>query len=122
MSGLCAALEECQSEALLFVPCDAPLFTLEAGQYLCSLLTEEYDGVVAVSSEGGEHPLCAVYRKSAAAAFRSTLESGENRVYKAFSRLNLRFARLEDAGIGDEVLMNVNSPEDYEELKRLRAK
>jgi molybdopterin-guanine dinucleotide biosynthesis protein A/nucleoside-triphosphatase THEP1 len=108
LSGLLAGLEGCRAQAVLFVPCDTPFFTARDGKKLCAALTSEFDGVVAVSPSGRQYPLCAVYRKSAAEVFRRALEAGQNRVMQALAKLHIRFVELPD-----EILLNINSPEDY---------
>lgn len=113
LGGLCAGLAACASDAALFVPCDTPLFTSSAGKRLCAALTDEYDGVIAVSEGGRCYPLCAVYRKSALAAFRSTLENGQKKVIDAFSQLRIRQVVLPD-----EVFTNINDPDDYAKLRQ----
>lgn len=111
LSGLCAGLESCAADAALFVPCDTPFFTAEAGQKLCTALSDEYDGVMAISSSGRSFPLCAVYKKCAAAVFRRTLESGQKRVIEATAQLRIRQVELPD-----DVLTNVNYSMDYQAL------
>lgn len=113
LSGLCAGLEGCVSDAALFVPCDTPFFTAAAGRALCAALEDDYDGVIAVSSSGISFPLCAVYRKSAAALFRRALENGHRRVLDALSQLRIKQLELPDA-----VLKNINTPADYEAVLR----
>lgn len=113
ISGLLSALNGCKSDALLFVPCDVPLFTKELADYLCSLLEEGYDAVIAVSKDGQEHPLCAVYRKSTVPFFRAALDRGDRRIFSALDGMRLRKARIWEAGFPDRLLLNINSPEEY---------
>ena len=121
ISGVLTSLECCLSDALLFVPCDVPLFTKELGDYLCSMLTEGYDGVIAVSQNGQAHPLCAVYRKSAAPAFRAAIERGDNRIFSALENLRLLRVNICEAGFSDRLLTNVNTPDEYAGLLREKA-
>ena len=112
MAGIHASLLACSSDALLFVPCDVPLFSGELGEHLCSLLSDEYDAVIATSFEGIDHPLCAVYRKSAASAFQAALENGGS-ISDVLKNLRVLKAPIWEADFPDRLLVSVSTPEEY---------
>lgn len=116
MLGILTCLERCSSDALLFVSCDMPLFAAELGEYLCSLLSDEYDAVTAVSYDGQEHPLCAVYRKSAIPAFKAAAEKDEDGIFSALSNMRVLKAPIARGGFSDRLLTKINLPEDYARL------
>ena len=118
MGGLHAALRACESDALLAVSCDMPLFRGDAAAWLCGWLTGEYDAVAAVSRDGRVHPLCAVYRKSTARVFETCLLTGDCRLRSALEKLRVCRVSLADGGFSDAVMTNVNTSEEYARLLR----
>lgn len=113
LGGLQAALSVCRSDALLCISCDMPLFQYSLAQFLCSSLTEGYDAVVAKEENGRVHPLCAVYRKSAAEMFEKQILSGNNRMMHALEQMRVRYVTI-DFARGSGQLLNVNTPEEYQ--------
>lgn len=112
LGGLVAVLEACESESVHVVTCDQPLYRRELGEWLCSLLEEPWDAVVPETADG-IHPMCAVYRKRCLPVFRTQLENGDYRMFRALKMLNVRYA---DAAGREEMLSNINTPEEYEAL------
>lgn len=113
MAGLQAALSACESDALLTLSCDLPLFEKRFGRWLCSLLDENTDAVIPITSDGRSHPLCAVYRKSCAAVFENFLREGRYKLTAALQELNVHYAQ---AGDFEPMLRNINTMSDYEAL------
>jgi molybdopterin-guanine dinucleotide biosynthesis protein A len=66
------------------------------------------------------HPLCAGYRRTAAAVIKARLDHGDLRVSEALTELRLRelpqhaIERLDPDG---QLLMNLNTPDDYERAR-----
>jgi molybdopterin-guanine dinucleotide biosynthesis protein A len=75
----------------------------------------------------GLHPLCAIYRRAVASRLKTRIDRGMLRVREALEELRvteLDPAELARLGVDDTMLMNVNSPADYQracELARHRA-
>ena len=109
MGGLHAALTACNSDVLLAVSCDLPLFTKALGESLCAGLAEGYDAVVPKTDDGRIHPLCAVYRKSCAAVFEKFLAGGNYRMTDALKAMNVKYIN----GLDDRQLQNINTREEY---------
>lgn len=118
LGGLHAALCSCKSEALFCIPCDVPLFKLSLAEYVCSMAMENVDAVVPVSKDGHMHPLCAVYKKTAAAVFERQLMLKKCKIIDAYEFMNVRYIPLE-TDCAEKYLFNVNTPEDYALLRNL---
>ena len=118
LGGLHAALCSCKSDALFCIPCDVPLFKLSLAEYVCSMAKEDVDAVVPVSKDGHMHPLCAVYKKTAAPVFEKQLILKKYKIIDAYEFMNVRYIPLETNFV-ERYLFNVNTPEDYEQLRDL---
>ncbi len=123
LGGLYTGLLHTRTEFNLFLGCDLPF--MEAGflRYLCRrALERQADVTVPESRDHGFEPLCAVYRRRALGAVRRSLESGENKVTRAFSRLRcemIPWQAVSRVGFSPRIFVNMNTPQDYEEAKRL---
>lgn len=116
ISGLYSALTACRSDWLLAVSCDIPLFSHKIADYLISSLREGDDAAVPVTGDGRLHPLCAVYSRRTADLLREQIMLGDYRMLHALGRMNVRRCPLMDSGLPDELLQNINTPEQYEHL------
>jgi molybdopterin-guanine dinucleotide biosynthesis protein A len=119
LGGLYTALLVAPVSPVLVLSNDLP-FVSEA--FLRHLLLSS-DGVDAVvpRSETGLHPLCAVYARRVAAVVKRRLDRGDMRVTDALDDMNVRevgsadLARFDRDGV---LLMNVNTPDDYDRACR----
>ena len=90
---------------------------------LLSLLAnvgEEMDAVVP-RTDGQWHPLCAGYRRTAATIFKARLDRGTLRLSEAVQDLRVLEVRAESIASLDPdgiLLMNLNTPDDYERAQR----
>ncbi len=117
LQGLAQALARCRSDALLALAVDMPLFRKGVAGYLAAFLRGDADAVVAKDREGRRHPLCAVYRKSAAPVLLGRLAAGERRLRDALALLNTVDAPLEHSAYPPAVLANANTPADLDLLR-----
>ena len=117
IGGLHAALSLCESDALFCVSCDMPLIQSPLAKSLCDSMDEACDAVVAKAEDGRIHPLCAVYRKEAAAVFEEQILSGNNRIMSALDKMRVKYITI-DFERGAQQLFNVNTPEEYLEIKK----
>jgi len=115
IGGLHAALSVCESDALFAVACDMPLLKKSLHKYLCAKI-EDFDAVVAVSSDGNTHPLCAVYKKSMASVLEKQILNGNYSVKEALTKMHVCFVPIFKAGISDSAMININTPGEYAAL------
>lgn len=118
IGGLHAALTACNSDALFCVTCDVPLVQCSLVTFLQNQLDETCDAVVPMAEDGRHHPLCAIYRKTTASAFKKQIEEGNNRIMNALEHMRVKFVRVEDVELACQ-LFNVNTQEDYLKLQKL---
>jgi molybdopterin-guanine dinucleotide biosynthesis protein A len=113
MGGVHSALLACRSDWLLVVSCDVPLFERRLADYLISMISDEYDIVLPVTRDGRIHPLCGVYSKRAVDILADLMALGNYRMRDAIHRARFLPVRLEGTSYPDEMLANVNTPEEY---------
>ncbi|HEX4347267.1 MAG TPA: molybdenum cofactor guanylyltransferase [Vicinamibacterales bacterium] len=120
IAGLGAALAEARHRELILVACDMPF--LDAG-FLAYLVSRaaQVDAVVP-RTERGYHPLCAVYTREAAPFLARALDADRLRMNDLMNEMAVRDVRGEEIdafGPRGELLANVNSPSEFEELEAL---
>ena len=118
LGGIAAGLAACQSEFLLAVACDMPLFQEGLARYLEAFLCDGYDAFLTVDRTGRVHPLCAIYRKTALPVLENQLRAGQYRLMAALERLRVKYVPLEHSAYPDRLLTNVNTWEEYQDLLR----
>ena len=122
MGGIHSALSTCNSDALLVVSCDLPLFNSELGQYLCTQLNDNTDAVIPVTSDGRIHPLCAVYRKTTAQVFEKYLMVGNYKILNAYKDMRVKYVPMDRTPCNEKWLKNINTPEQYDALCRQKER
>lgn len=121
ISGLHAALSSCKSDALFCTPCDVPLFKFSLAEYVCAIAKEnaDADAVVPISKDGHMHPLCAVYKKDAAAVFEKQIKRKKYKIIDAYEYMKVCYIPLDNEESTEKYLFNVNTPSEYAKLKSL---
>lgn len=119
LGGLHAGLCSCTSDALFCITCDVPLFKVSLAEYLCSKSEDDFDAVVPVSKDGHMHPLCAVYKKTAAEIFEKQILSKKFKIIDAYAFMKVCYVPLEEIDNADTYLFNVNTPEEFAQLNTL---
>jgi molybdopterin-guanine dinucleotide biosynthesis protein A len=116
LGGLYTALMEAPTEQVVVLACDMPFVTASFLSHLAGLGNDpRYDAVVP-RDDAGRHPLCASYRRQAAAAMRARIDAGRLRVLDALGDLVVRDIgpdELHDFDADGRLLLNVNTPEDF---------
>jgi len=123
LAALYTGLRWTRTEFNLFVACDLPFLNLRFLRYLCGrALSRGADVTVPESRQHGFHPLCAVYRRRALWAVRSSLATGHNKVTRFFRRVHCEIVserELRRAGFGLQIFANMNTFADYENAVRI---
>jgi molybdenum cofactor guanylyltransferase len=121
LGGIQSALYVSRSDRNLILSVDMPLMTPE---FLLWLVERSVDGaaMVTVPRAGGRpQPLCAVYRRELLPDIEKAIVSGEYKVDRMFAHLPVRYlpdSEICAAGFDEDIFANVNTPEDFELLKR----
>lgn len=116
LEGLAAALAACESDALLVVPCDVPLFPAGLAQALVEA-AQDQESLICRDRAGRLHPLCGVYAKSCLSVSDRLLAQGHFRALCLHEMVRGGVLSLENTPFPDRVLTNVNTRADLEALK-----
>lgn len=119
LAGLHAALIQTQRPLILVVACDLP----GVPEFLLRRLIEcsaGYDAIIPCTSNGRLHPVCAVYSRTCLPEIERNLMRGERQMLAIFRDSLLRVRQLPpgEGGFSDHHLLDMNSPEDFEEYQR----
>jgi molybdopterin-guanine dinucleotide biosynthesis protein A len=110
VGGIVTALSNSSAEWNLVVACDMPGVTVE---FLASLLAvaagSEAQCVIPVTPDGRQHPLCAVYRRSALAVLTAAVDRDIHRLLSAIKALSIHFLHVPV----HDGLINVNTPDEW---------
>ena len=123
LGGVHAALASSEAEWCLIVACDFPFVTRLLFERLASL-RETYDAVAPVQGDGIPQPLCTLYRVDPCLARASELiNSGERKPIALLQSVRTRWAacsEFEDLPGAERFFVNINTPQDYEALRKER--
>jgi len=119
LGGVCSALTACGTPLLFVVSCDMPFVTGDVGRMLQYRLGREDAASVPQESGRRIHPLCAVYRREAAPVLLEQMQSGNLRMRDALRNLRAVYVPAEELPGGCRALCNVNTPEEFERVRRL---
>lgn len=102
---------------VLAVGCDMPLVDSDAFEWLVEMFENESPpGGLVAENEEGLQPLFAVYRPEVEEVTRRMIERGERSLHRLVERSSVIVRETPDA-VGRK-LVNVNTPEEYDELTR----
>jgi len=120
ISGLHAALRRTSDGGVFLVAGDMPFSDPRAALRVTEL-SRGYDIAAAAGPSGRPEPLFAYYAKSVLPLVEEAVEKGENKLSNLFPKARLLV--VTPAMLGDlwdeRLLLNVNTPEDYEALSAL---
>jgi molybdopterin-guanine dinucleotide biosynthesis protein A len=118
--GVHAALAHTSTEWAMILACDFPFITAEMLKRLSTFISDDFDAVAPVQSEGKVQPLCALYRRaSCLVAAEGPLLGNRSTppVRSIFEKVRTRlvqFEELADLPGSANFFLNMNAPEDYE--------
>ena len=118
LAGLHAAFLRTSRPWLIVLACDLPCITTDFLRTLSAARTG-YDAVIPVTSDGGLHPACAIYHRNCLPTIERNLEAGRNRMLELLGEPSLRIRTwpCAEAGFRDSELVDLNTPEDYQQFQ-----
>lgn len=112
--GLFTGISEAHNDTCVVLTVDTPFISVELMEHLSSMV-ESVDAVIPVI-KGQEHPLCAVYKKSALKTLKNALDRDERKVRKVLEELTVRVvseSEISQFGEANYLFQNINTPDDY---------
>ncbi len=122
LGGIYTGLKHTRTEYNLFLGCDMPYVQAGLLEYLCRRALETRSDVTLPKSRARRlNPVCAVYRRRALPAIRTSLEAGEYKISQFFPRVHCEAIprrEIARAGFPRMIFDNMNELEDYEAAKK----
>lgn len=120
LAGFMAGLRHCQTEYLLTVPCDSPLFPLDLGARLSAeLLRGPFDLVYACSIDNTGHQwnqaVFCLMKKTVQLSLSEFLASGARKIDRWFENVNSSAVLFEN----EQAFANANTPAELASLETL---
>ncbi|MFH1147518.1 MAG: molybdenum cofactor guanylyltransferase [Pseudomonadota bacterium] len=119
LGGLYTGLYHSATEHVFVSSCDLPFPNKAVVRHLCSLKSG-FDAVVP-TLEYGYEPLFALYAKSCLGPMKALLESGNFCAYGYYPKVRVRYVKDEELTRLDRdgrSFVNVNTPEDFEKIRK----
>jgi molybdopterin-guanine dinucleotide biosynthesis protein A len=124
LGGIHAALSGSPTEWNLMLAVDLPFVEPEFLRYLLLRARESSAIITVPRAGGGLQPLCAVYRREFAEVAERSLRDGKNKIDLLFAEAEtcvIEEDELLRLGFSVEMFRNLNTPEELEKAKGLRA-
>jgi molybdopterin-guanine dinucleotide biosynthesis protein A len=105
----------------LVVACDLPYLETRFLEFLLAQASESDAAAVVPHTQGQWQPLCAAYHRQALPAFERALAGTNPKIVSAFSEIRVRAVTGEELrrfAFDEQVLKNMNAPQDYQEARR----
>ena len=120
LGGIHAALKDCKTNFAVILAVDLPLVRDEAIAKLCEIAdsSNNYLACVPRQTDGRFQPLCAVYRADyCLPALETILDENDSASVRDFlDRLFPRYISAEHLSANENLLHNVNRPEDFQQI------
>lgn len=120
--GIHAALKDCQTEFAVILAVDLPFVTSQIIKKLCEIISDEkeFSAVVPRQSDEKLQPLCAVYRvKDCLPKTENILSQTASASMRDFLQtINTKIIDAKNFGGNRNFFFNVNSPPDFESIKK----
>jgi len=117
VEGIYQMLRAARSPYVLVMAADMPLLSAPFLLAAAGALRGDED-CLALRMGGSLEPLCSIYGKGALPALAGLRREGCRRPRALFDRVNTRYLDGESLGYDARLVRNVNTPEEYEALRR----
>jgi molybdopterin-guanine dinucleotide biosynthesis protein A len=125
LSGIHSALSNTSTEKVFILSCDMPLVTSKLINYLCDYNSRKQ--IVLPQAEDHLQQLCGIYSKSILTDVEALLiesqKPGSNfkgSIYELIKRVETKIIKVDKLEFyHPDIFLNVNTPEDYDHLKKI---
>ena len=127
LGGIQAALAACEAKWAVIAACDLPLVSpalfARLWQFTGAGEGQMFDAIVPIQPDERPQPLCAIYRRESCAALAEQLiAEGEHKPRALLAKVQTRwipFREFSDLPGAKDFFLNVNTPSDYEQAKKI---
>lgn len=117
ISGIYSSLKYVESDFILVFPCDMPLINVEVVKCLLRNVQNE-DLCIVLKSSNKIYPLCGVYSKKALPIIKEMIDIKDFKLRNLVEKLHGRIILLNEENLNEELLINVNDPNEYDKLNK----
>lgn len=117
LGGIYSALKTVPEDYLFVTACDMPFLTKSFANYLVSKLTPASHGIFIQNSEGFCYPLGAIYSKAMLPYMEQMLQTQCYRLQQLIKHSTVDLLPIEEIPFDPMLFTNVNTPNDYEQMK-----
>lgn len=124
LGGIYTALHSSSQPYTLCIACDMPFVVRPLLDYLISLIRDANADAIVPRLNGEAEPFRAIYSQVCLGPIRAALDAGKMRVISFFPDVRVRFVDEPEIDRFDPQhlsFFNVNTPEDLEQARRLKA-
>ena len=116
VEGIRQALRHAETENVFICAYDMPFVRREMIEYLAEFVCVDEDAWV-FRDEERVHPMCGLYSRRVLPAAQQMIAEDRHRLMELLSRVRTKYVDISAGGFGMEVLSNINTPEEYAELR-----
>ncbi len=120
LGGIYSSLVESKTDFNFIVSCDTPNITSEFVQFLSTYIHKDYDAIVPVNRQGKKFPTIAFYKKSILPVVEKSISSENYRLMSLLDNINTKFVHLDYSIFQDEMLLNINTYEEYKKFSNIK--
>ncbi len=107
-AGFVASFKQLDADTLFVLSVDAPFVSQALIDELLEHANSGYDAVVARTA-AGMHPMCGIYSRSLQKEFERMMQEDNHKLGKLLKNSRVCYVDVED----EDLLMNVNTPDEY---------
>lgn len=115
LEGLYQILKQSRQEWVFVTATDMPMLNTALIEAITAVERNSVQAVI-TKDEAHVHPLCGLYHTSILPILEEMFEEGYHSLYQLLQRISVRYVSLQELGVEESVLTNVNTPEEYEIL------
>lgn len=116
LGGIHASLKAARTDWAIVVACDLPFVSRALFERLLIFVSEEFDAIVPVQSDGRPQPVCALYRASTCLPeIERQISSGEHTPRALLQNVRthyVQFSEMAELAGAEHFFLNVNTPDD----------
>lgn len=114
--GIRQILRAAKEEYVFICACDMPFICRELVEFIASYISSDHECYIIVD-EDHLYPLCGIYQRSVIPVVEDLIQEGEHRIRELYQRRPTKFISLEYTWFGEDVLQDIDTPEEYENCR-----
>lgn len=116
IGGIYSAIKHVDNEYVFVTACDMPKISKDIIRVLLDNVNKDDKCVVFEDSKGRIYPLAAIYSKDSLKTIEKMINKKDYRLKNLVNNLNGKVISLDHVNINEDMLDNINNPEQYKSL------